>query len=534
MRRSLFAILLALVASLTVVVPAVATGPGSWNHVGNGGTAALASLNGQVMVLHKVGTVLYVGGIFQNAGGKPNADRIAKWDGTEWSSLGSAALGTGSVRAIAHYGGKIYAGGNFQDAGGDPDADNLAVFDGTSWAPFCDNPAHAGPTVSLQVNALQVIGTTLYVGGDFQNGAGRPKADYLLTCDLLTGAPGETVDTDGDFTGGVDELVVDTNGVLYAAGGFTNLDQNLLSDHVAAYFGGVWHNLAGGIGTFVRGLAVRGTDLFVGTDQSDVGGIAQADHVAMWDGANWHAMGSNTAGNSGWFDTTTYIYSLTASGSLVFAAGSFQNANGQPAADNIAYFDGTTWRPLGSDGSGNGPWVGEGDALAVVNGLLYAGGNFTSAGGDTKAKFIASRSLRLPDVAINTAIPSGIVGNNIYSATGAGESKNMDIDRGTSQYFAVYVQNDGLVPASFTLKGTGAATGHTVTYIDHDAGVNITAAVRNGTFTTGAIAPGASFLMRMVVKLSATAASTGTFTVQASSTAGTPKDAVKGIVHATH
>ena len=84
----------------------------------------------------------------------------------------------------------------------------------------------------------------------------------------------------------------------------------------------------------------------------------------------------------------------------MFASGSFQNANGQPAADNVAWFDGTAWRALGSNGSGDGPWSGERRALAVVNGQLYAGGSFTSAGGDIDARFVATRSLRLPDAEI--------------------------------------------------------------------------------------------------------------------------------------
>ena len=80
-------------------------------------------------------------------------------------------------------------------------------------------------------------------------------------------------------------------------------------------------------------------------------------------------------------------------GSHVFATGTFQNADGDPRADNVAFFDGTQWRPVGSDGSGNGPWVGEGSALAVVDRELYAAGNFTSAGGDAQAQSAASFSL---------------------------------------------------------------------------------------------------------------------------------------------
>jgi len=109
----------------------------------------------------------------------------------------------------------------------------------------------------------------------------------------------------------------------------------------------------------------------------------------------------------------------------------------------------------------------------------------------------------------------------------------MPIARGTSQYFPVLIWNDGQGPASFKLKGTGAASGYTVSFFDHRAGKSVTDAVRKGTFSTGTVAPGAAFALRMVVKVSATAAGSGSFVVTASSTAGTPKDVVKGVVRAT-
>ena len=82
-----------------------------------------------------------------------------------------------------------------------------------------------------------------------------------------------------------------------------------------------------------------------------------------------------------------------ASARNVFATGTFQNADGDARADNIAWFDGTEWQPVGSNGAGNGPWVGEGSALALVDRQLYAAGNFTSAGGDPQAQSAASFSL---------------------------------------------------------------------------------------------------------------------------------------------
>ena len=139
----------------------------------------------------------------------------------------------------------------------------------------------------------------------------------------------------------------------------------------------------------VRALASDGTNVYVGTDSLNIGGIARADHVARWDGSAWSAMGSDQAGTDGYFSTAASINALAVDGPFVFAAGSFQDANGDPLADAIVYWDGLAWHPLGSDGAGNGPLAGNVNALATLGARVFAGGNFTSAGGDTLAKFIA-------------------------------------------------------------------------------------------------------------------------------------------------
>ena len=74
----------------------------------------------------------------------------------------------------------------------------------------------------------------------------------------------------------------------------------------------------------------------------------------------------------------------------MFAGGSFQNANGDPTADFVAWFDGTAWHPVGSNGAGDGPMLGTVFALTTLGQELYAGGNFTRAGGNTLASSVAS------------------------------------------------------------------------------------------------------------------------------------------------
>jgi hypothetical protein len=144
---------------------------------------------------------------------------------------------------------------------------------------------------------------------------------------------------------------------------------------------------------YVRSLAVDSTGVYAGTDVNDVAGVAQADHVVRWDGSTWHALGANSAGTDGWFPATAAIYALAADGQSLFATGSFLDAGGDPRADYVAFFHAGQWHPLGSNGAGNGPWSGDGLALALRDSQLFAGGSFTSAGGDAQAHSVASFSL---------------------------------------------------------------------------------------------------------------------------------------------
>jgi hypothetical protein len=395
-RRLLRVLALAVVAISGLATWALATGPGGWDHLGDHGSSGTKSLNLSASALEVTPSGLYVGGKFTDAGGIANADRIAKWNGSTWSAVSSSTeqIANGEVFAIAVSGGKVYAGGTFTNAG-NSGADNLAVWNGTSWEPFCTVP---GKTIG-NVKALQVIGPTLYVGGDFQDGAGIATADYLLACNLASGAPSATT-TGKEFSGPVKALTATSDGSLYAGGRFGNLENIPEADNIAYHDGGGWHAMGEGSGpctcaldAYVRGLTSDGTNVFVGTEGSNVDGIAQADHVAKWDGSQWSALGSNTGGGDGWFPAVTNIYDLATVGSNLFATGTFQNANGDARADSIAWFDGTDWHPVGSNGAGNGPWTGEGSALALVDRQLYAAGNFTSAGGDNQAQSAASFSL---------------------------------------------------------------------------------------------------------------------------------------------
>jgi hypothetical protein len=530
-RRTAAAGALAVALVLTTLTSAVAAGPGGWERVGNGGSST--TLNGAVYTVFPDGPDLYVGGAFTNAGGHANADYFARWDGVSWHAVGPAL--NGSVDAIAHDGTDWIVGGQFTNAGGDGDADFAARIASTGWEPVCNGP---GAAFSGSVAALQIVGSTIYVGGAFSQGGGLQTANYLVACDLATGNPMTTVPNQlGAFNGVVYALTADSNGNLFAGGGFSNLSELPAADKVA-YLDttatgtpGAWHGMGTGAGPgggaiddFVRSLTAQGSNVWVGTDALNVGGIPQADHVARWNGTSWSALGANTAGTDGWLPTTAFIYSMVATSNFLVATGSFQNADGRTRADGVAYFDGSQWRPLGSDGNGNGPWIGNGLALGMYRGSVVAGGNFTSAGGDTKAKYVAGFSVRRPDASIALDTSGAYAGGNIYNHNAEGQTKTVSVHRGHSATAYINIQNDGILDANFTVDGSGTQNGYSVHY--YLGGNDVTASVRNGTFMTSIVSPDFSKRLRLVVSLGQHAGDVGKFYTIARSSAPNDGDLV--------
>jgi hypothetical protein len=422
-KRARWTLVLALpIALIIAIAGASAAGHNGWDHLGEVRTPNVAPLNGAVYALSaESDNGLLVGGAFNftTADGRPAA-HLAVWYPTQfWTAYATPSPLNGDVHAIAwdadHV--RLFVGGQFTNAGGNAGADFLAVWDGNNWAPFC-SPA---PAFGGSVSSLQIIGSTLYVGGAYQNGAGIRSANYLLACDLNTGAA-RLVGHVGDLNGGVYALTRDANGTLYVGGTFSDVAGIPAADHVASY-DGTWHALGtgpspggGAVDNYVRSLASSGNDVYIGTDSVNVAGIPQADHVARWNGSAWSALGANSAGTDGWFPASAFIYAMAASSSQVVATGSFQNADGNPLADHIASFDGTAWKPLGSNGAGNGPWIGNGLAVAIVGKDIFVGGNFTTAGGDGLATYIARYA---PQAAPSNLFTIGVVKGNLGTGTAA-------------------------------------------------------------------------------------------------------------------
>jgi hypothetical protein len=125
---------------------------------------------------------------------------------------------------------------------------------------------------------------------------------------------------------------------------------------------------------YVYALAVSGGTLYAGGWFTTAAGNP-ANYIAQWNGSSWSALGSGMGGGDG---NGPYVFALAVSGNTLYAGGSFTTAGGN-AATNIAQWNGSSWAPLGS---GMNNLV---SALAVSGNTLYAGGDFTTAGGKAAA-----------------------------------------------------------------------------------------------------------------------------------------------------
>ncbi|GAB3857170.1 hypothetical protein GCM10028822_30440 [Hymenobacter terrigena] len=425
----------------------------AWSSLGTGtGTANGVSSDVYALAVAGNGDV-YAGGAFTQAGGA-TANRVAKWNGTAWSSLGTGtgtANGVSSdVYALAVAGnGDVYVGGRFTQAGG-ATANRVAKWNGTAWSSLGTGPANG---VGDDVNALAVAGNgDVYVGGRFTQAGGATanrvaKWNGTAWSSLGTG-PANGVGDD------VNALAVATNGDVHTGGDFIQAG-GATANRIARWNGTAWNSLdtgtANGVGGFVFALAVAGNgDVYVGGTFLQAGGVA-ANRVARWNGAAWSSLGTGTANG---VNSDVFTLAIGSNGD-VYVGGSFTQAGGA-TANGIAHWNGTAWNSLGT-GTANG--VGGGVyALAIgSNGDVYVGGGFTQAGG-----VAANRVARWNGTAwssLGTGTANGISGGLVFALAVAG---NGDVYVG-----GTFTQAGGATAnrvarwngTAWSSLGTGAANG---------------------------------------------------------------------------
>jgi len=399
----------------------------SWTNLGSGMSGSLFYSAVNALACDTNGN-LYAGGSFTNAGGVM-VNNIAKWDGTSWTNLGSGMNGSVSSLVVCADG-YLYAGGNFTTAGGvaanriakwhipsgvikiSPSSLSytatygganpaLQVFvvsnQGFSEFTFTNtvsysagasgwlNPSmlsgtvaeHGSLAVTASVNIAGLSAGTYMATNTISSPAAANSPQTLVATLTINDSPGSQGQSWTNLGSGMNSLVnalaCDTNGQLYAGGGFTTAG-GVAVKKIAKWDGTSWTNLGSGMMTYTQvwyqGVYALAYDingqLYAGGYFTNAGDVT-ANYIAKWDGTSWTNLGSGM----NW-----YVKTLAFDNNGRLYAGGWFNTAGGVAANSVAKWDGRSWTNLGS---GINYWV---NALACdTSGQLYAGGYFTNAGG---------------------------------------------------------------------------------------------------------------------------------------------------------
>lgn len=359
---------------------------------------------------------LIVGGLFNQAGGI-NARNIARWNGTAWSAMGTTF--DNQVEALTVHNGELFAGGSFSgpqgfasqnvfrwngtafvplpvgvdgsvsqlishrgqlvvaglfSAAGETPAQNIAAWNGSAWSAFGTGSAAAGARAT---RLIEYRGQTV-VGGVFA-ALGATAANSVASYDGASFSPFGTGLQDDRGWGRVPGSLIDAavfNNELIVFGGFVRAGSATVNNGQAKWNGTAWSALtAPGTLTGVPTALLVFNNQLVGAGTSYDANFNATSRVMTFAGGRWSPLGGVFASSLGFVSFARLgIYN----GQLI-VAGSFDTVNGQ-TVNNIARWDGTAWRSLGSGITGT-PFLTSVGGLTVFANELVASGRFTNAGG---------------------------------------------------------------------------------------------------------------------------------------------------------
>ncbi|QHT66432.1 T9SS type A sorting domain-containing protein [Rhodocytophaga rosea] len=395
----------------------------AWNPDVTGGISTLAIAENKV----------YAGGLFSSIGGQ-SRNNLAAIDATTGVATAWNPNPDGGVNTLAIAENKVYVGGNFASIGGQSRR-NLAAIDATTGVATAWNSDVSSYT-SGSIYAIAISGNTVYVGGGFAHWSiGGKYRNYLAAIDANTGL---FTSWNPNITGGVNTLAVAENKV-YVGGDFSSIGGQVRNGLAAidASTGAAtsWNpNVIGRVNT----LAVAENKVYVGGDFSSIGGQVRNGLAAI---------DASTGAATSWNPNITgEVYTLTVAGNKVYAGGFFTSVGGQArnalAAIDVSTGLATAWNPgIASLNSNSNTYIST-LSISISKNTLYAGGSFTSVGGQARnglAAIDASTGVATawnpnPDGGVNTlAIAENkvYVGGNFASIGGQARNGLAAIDAST-------------------------------------------------------------------------------------------------------
>jgi hypothetical protein len=336
------------------------------------------------------GRRLFALGDFTGIGGVP-ANFIARWDGSQWSPVGTGFTGGPGSTAFSSAtfddgsGPALYVGGLFDHAGGTP-VNNISRWDGTNWLPL-------GSGTDWSVVDLAVFddgtGNALYACGGFTAAGGVQARGIARWNGVIWSSVGANL-TIGQTTYGLQVFDDGSGAKLYLCGDIA-MQGSTVPSSIVRWDGMTWSPV--GNQPLTEFKRMRIFDSGFGPRLAAMG-ADPADHYASriwtWDGVQWTVLPGNMDGfNVNALETTDLEHDGAPD---FYVGGQFRLANGVTSF-NLAHFVvcGTQGGvACAGDGSGtvcpcgNFGTVGHGCANSVnVNGASLSSSGLASTSNDT-------------------------------------------------------------------------------------------------------------------------------------------------------
>jgi len=335
--------------------------------------------NNTVWTIAVAGSEVYAGGSFLTIGGQTRwhiaAIDTSTGNASSWNPKADSAS---IVYSLVVSGSEIYSGGSFTHIGGQP-RDYIAEIDTST-----GNATSWNPNASYTVFALAVSDTTVYVGGQFTSIGGKTR-NGIAALDVSTGNatswnPNSNMNGDGSGNYGEIKAIAFSGSTVFVGGMFENIGGQTRWGGIAALDASTgnatsWNpnntKIADSTNA-VYALAVSGSKVYAGGSFIDIGGQTRWDIVAL---------DASTGSITNWNpNANNVVYALAVYGSKVYAGGSFTSI-GDSTRKCIAALDSSTGNATSWNPNTTGSSV---SALAFSGSTVYVGGTFTSMGGQTR------------------------------------------------------------------------------------------------------------------------------------------------------
>ena len=403
----------------------------SWDTtIGNPGVTGTGYIGPMTIWDDGNGAALYAGGS-ANGIGASGINGLGKYDfATEtWSNLGSGIISGGTNIFITRIlpwddgtGEKLYVAGQFGGAGGVPDTNSLAAWDGTQWISLGAGFTQTMSRVTYDMLPLDLgSGEKLYMVGNWSEIGGTPVGTGLAVYDPAHGgsfAPwGNGIGIAGGFSPFVNSMILWDDGsgpAVYINGRFDSVD-GVSATNVARFniTTGQWESfgqplvptsIVNNNTSWVIFDDGDGEALYLGGQQFRIGGSGQVFNVAKWDGTSWTGVGQFTSGR-----VTDLAVFDDGSGPALYATGT--------AFFEVEYFAklvNNQWVPalggvFGPPTNGNFPSA---FGLLAWEDKLFVGGNFTRVGGD----LLTSRGIAAIQGCATPSCPPDLNGDGVIDA----------------------------------------------------------------------------------------------------------------------